>query len=294
VLTWAVKDGESWYFARQSFMHLLVEKAFVLDYVGRYIGGQYMNRAHRGDPDFKPPFEMVDTATQLKALQFIERSLYKEDFFVFDPNVLNHMTSPRWYHSGAYVSYTIDMPVHQMISMLQWWNLFDRLFPNTLRRIQDAELKTATGPKLTAAEYIRRVQEACWADSLDAQRLAETAWSDERPFISDVRRSLHREYLDIVETLVRARPGTMISQDLHAMLQHAIRDLGERMELLASRSAGRMDFASQAHIAACKSRIERILKPELREQDFSYFMMGGMYDAQTGGKPLGTSPTGEK
>ena len=56
ILDWAVKDKESWYHLRSAFLTLLGEKAFVLDYVGRYVGGQYFNRAHRGTSDAPPPF----------------------------------------------------------------------------------------------------------------------------------------------------------------------------------------------------------------------------------------------
>ena len=88
-------------------------------------------------------------------------------------------------------------------------------------------------------------------------------WDDNTPFISSIRRSLQREYLGLMEPLVRARPGRAVSADLHAMLQYALETLAREFgEVIDS---GKADFASQAHLVACKSRIDRMLSAELKE-----------------------------
>lgn len=287
VLNWAIKDGESWYFVRNTFMHMMMEKAFVLDYVGRYIGGQYTNRSHRGDPDGKPPFELVDPTMQRRALAFIEETLYTDRFVEVSPEVLNHLTSPRWYHDGAYVNFTVDFPLHEMISMMQWWNLFDRLMPNTLRRIQDAEWKTTAKDKFTVAEYISRLQSACWADSVNLQRRDEGPWSDGSPYVSDVRRSLQREYLNLMEPMVRMPPGMILLPDLHAMMQQSLRKLSGQIAAVMEKPGPDLDFASQAHLTACRSRIDRMLAPRLEEYNprQTMFMMMG----ESAGRPQGAS-----
>jgi hypothetical protein len=268
ILEWAVKDGESWYHLRQAFVTLLFEKVRVLDYVGRYIGGQYTTRAHRGDENAGPPLRLVDADEQRKAFEFIEDSILRDDFFTFSPEVLNHLGSPRWAHSGVNIDLVVDFPVHRIIGLLQWFTLSDRLFPNTLRRIHDAEMKTANESKLTVAEYLRRIQGACWEDSLD-QKKHENC-TDASPCISRIRRSLQREYLDLMEPLVRTRPGAVISPDLHAMVQNCLRNLSVDIGNVAM--GGALDFASLSHLISCKSRIDRILEPELEE--YGYFGMG--------------------
>jgi len=263
ILEWAVKDGESWYHLRQAFVSLVVEKAFILDYVGRYIGGQYMNRGHNGDPDAAAPLELVDPDKQRKALAFIAENLYQDEFFSFPPEVLNHLIAPRWWHPGAQISYTVDFPIHRIVSTLQWFNLLDRLFPGTLTRIHDAEMKTADPNKFTVAEYLQTLQKACWGDSLGIDKSRKGGWTDASPAISSVRRSLQREYLNVLEPLARTAPGRVVSPDLHAMVQYCLRQLGGKID--KAMGSGEFDFASEAHLASCKSRIERILKPELKE-----------------------------
>jgi hypothetical protein len=263
ILSWAVKDAESWYHLRQAFVSLMVEKARVLDYVGRYIGGQYFNRSHRGDPDAQTPFELVEPQRQREALSFIEQNLFRDECFSVPPEVLNHLAPPRWWHAGTSIDFTMDFPVHDLIATLQWWNLFDRLFPNTLRRIHDAELKTASSDKFTVAEYLQRIQQGCWGGTTDVNRVKSGSWNDNGPFVSDIRRSLQREYLGLVEPLVREKPGRLISPDLHAMVQYSVKTLADKLSEVIK--AGKADFASQAHLVACKSRIDRMLAPELDE-----------------------------
>jgi hypothetical protein len=164
LLEWGSKEGESWYHARSSFLRLLLEKVIVLDYVGRFAGGQYFHRDHRGDPNARTPFVVVDPKLQRKALAFVENSLYKDDFFTFAPDFLNHLAPPRWWHTGTSFNMTyvsVVFPIHEYIGVLQWWQLSDRLSPYTLMRIYDAETQTSDAEKLTAAEYIQRIQE-CW------------------------------------------------------------------------------------------------------------------------------------
>ena len=261
ILDWAVKDEESWYHLRSAFLRLMFEKTFVLDYVGRYIGGQHTNRDHRGDPDARPPFVIVPAERQRKALAFIERHLFDDEHFNIPSDVLNHLAVPRWWHDGASVSRTVDFPIHRYVGLLQWWNLFDRLFPNTLRHIHDAELKTDAADKFTVAEYIQRVQDACWSGT--TERYKGNQWTDSKPFISDVRRSLQREYLGLVEPTVRARPGWVLSPDLHAMMTYSLQTLSEEIDEVLTN--GELDFASEAHLQACKSRIDRMLAPQLTE-----------------------------
>lgn len=263
ILEWAVEDEESWYHLRQAFLSLLFEKVFVMDYVGRYVGGQYVNRSHRGDLNAAPPYVVVDAELQRRALKFIEDNLFTDAFFQFSPEVLNHLAAPRWWHEGTSITFNVDFPVHRYIGLFQWWNLFDRVFPNTLRRIHDAELKTTEKNPLTLAEYLQSIQNACWKNTCDAKRAKNGNWSDSDPFISTITRSLQREYLGVMEPLALTAPGLAVSPDIHAMVQYSLKKLHKQIEDVMA--TGKLDFASEAHLDACKSRIERMLAPELSE-----------------------------
>jgi hypothetical protein len=283
IMDWAVKDKESWRFLRPAFLTLLLERTFVLDYVGRYIGGQYFTRTHRGDLNAPAPFVLVEPARQRAALAFIEEHLFSDQAFRVPPELLNHLAPSRWWHDGASISFTMDFPIHDYIALAQWWNLFDRLFPEVLRRMHDAELKTAAPDKFTVAEYIETLQRGCWGDAT-AERVKAGKWSDAQPMLSSIRRSLQREYLGLVEPLVRTPPGQALAPDLHAMVQHALRQLSE--QIAAALAAGPLDFASRAHLSTCKARIDRILSSELREYERPSMMMSPF------GMTSGSAPAG--
>lgn len=265
VLEWGIKDGESWYLIRPAVMSLLFEKYRTITYVGRYIGGQYHNRARRGDTNAAAPLELVDPGLQRRAMQFIEESFYNDDFFNLPPEVLNHLASARWWHEGVMIDFRVDFPLHDIIAMYQWNNMLERLFPNTLRRIYDAERKTTAADRFTTSEYVQRLSKAVWGDSSDKDRVRRGPWTDASPFISSTRRSLQREYLGLMEPLVRTAPGMLMPPDIHAMLQRTLQKLHDQIgETL---KGGEIDFASEAHLASCQSRIERMLKPELTEYE---------------------------
>jgi hypothetical protein len=266
ILDWAVKDQESWYHLRGAFMRLLIDKSITLNLVGRYAGGQYFHRHHRGAAVAPAPFEIVDPKQQRAALDYMTKTVFSDDFFTFSPELLNHLAPARWWHQGASVEYTMDFPISDLVSVLQWYNLFGRLHPNTLRRIYDAEHKSDDPSKMTAAEYIQTIQQACWGDTVSAKSAKSGSWTDAKPYIPEVRRSLQREYLYLMEQHVRIAPGMLMPADIHAMLQHSLREL--KMEIEETLKSSRLDFASDAHLESCKSRIERILSPELREFGF--------------------------
>lgn len=285
IMDWAVKDKESWYHLRQAYQRLVFERVSAIDFAGRYIGGQYFNRAHKGDANAAPPLKLIEPDRQRAAMKFLEDTVFSDKFFATSADVLNHLVPPRWWHDGMVVDYNVDYPVHDYIAIMQWWNLVDRLSPATLRRIHDAELKSTSADRFTVAEYLQRIQKSCWADVTDTARAKGSQWTDAGPFVSDVRRSLQREYLGLVEPLVRRSPGTLLSPDLQAMLRYSLQTLAEQMgEVMKD---GALDFASRAHLSACKQRIDRMLSPELREIEYSSgFMMFG----QPGAQPAAPNP----
>jgi hypothetical protein len=274
---WAVKDQESWYHLRSAFVRLMYERVIAIDYVGRYIGGQYFSRYHKGDANATPPFVLVDPKRQREALDFMAKTVFSDSFFNVSPDLLNHLAPPRWWHDGMVMSFAADFPIRDYISMFQWYTLVDRLSPSTLRRMYDAELKTDASDKFTVAEFLERMQSSCWGDALDKSRLRGGGWSHTKPFVSDVRRSLQREYLGLIEPLVRYRPGVMLSPDLQAMIRYSMQELARQIGDTLQEGGADLDFASRAHLTSCKQRIDRMLSPELREMEaspFAMFLMG--------------------
>jgi len=109
----------------------------------------------------------------------------------------------------------------------------------------------------TGEAHRRRVHPAdadvCWKETVDPEK--NKNWTPGKPFISDIRRSLQREYW----ASWRRCPdpaGNVLPADLHAM-SGAARRLGPASRRRSKSVAGlRLALAP----ATCKSRIDRMLK----------------------------------
>jgi predicted Zn-dependent protease len=265
LLEWSIKDGEPRYHARSAFQTLWFEKARNFEYAGRLIGGQYFHRDHKGDPDARPAFVLVDPETQRAALKMLGQTLFNDEFFKADAALLNELAPSRWSHFGSSAGLRLDFPIHDWIGMLQWWTLVDITSPAVLQRIYDAELKCADANKFTAVELITTLRDIVWSGLKPPQR----TYTDAEPYLSSIDRNLQRGYLDLMLAYARQRPGTAFSADLSSMIRQSLRELSGRMGRVlkpGKQAGGKLDFASRAHLTDCKSRIDRVLEARFTER----------------------------
>ena len=257
VAEWAVQDGEPWYYLTRAFNALWFERTRNLDYVSRLVGGQYFNRDNKGDKDAPPPFVLVEPELQREALAYLEKTLFSDEFFRVDPELLNMLAPTRWSHWGSNAPTRLDFPIHDRIRVLQIMGLLNLTAPPVLQRIYDAELKTESDDKFTAAELITTLQKQVWQP---LYRKAEGPYTDAAPLLSSIQRNLQRSHLTIMLNSSRAIPGATMSADLQAMIRLAMRDLSGRIARTLKNT--KLDFASRAHLVECKSRIDRTLEAQ--------------------------------
>ena len=261
---WGAAEGESREFLRRAFNTLLSAKARDFSYLARLVGGQHFHRDHKGDPDARPAFVLVDSDTQRQALQLINDTLFTDDFLKADPELLNNLAPSRWSHWGSRSAPRLDYPAHDMIARYQFSTLLDIMAPPVLQRIYDAELKSEDPKKFTAAETITTVRDHIW------QRLNASpngTFTDAKPYLTSITRGLQRDYLDLMLSYAQTRPGDVMSADLHGMASFALRELSERVGRVLKDAAlpdgqSKLDFASRAHLTESKSRIDRVLEAQ--------------------------------
>ena len=63
-----VEPGEGYQHVRRAFHILMSEHDRAMGFVARYIGGVYVNRDHKGDPNGRPPFVVTEAKKQREAL----------------------------------------------------------------------------------------------------------------------------------------------------------------------------------------------------------------------------------
>ncbi len=255
---WAVQEGDPLYHLTRAYDVVWYERFRNMSYVTRVVGGQYFNRDQQGDPDARPPFVLVDPVQQRAALKFLGETIFSDQFFLSNAELLNYLAPTRWSHWGINAPQRLDYPVHERIRVMQVSTLLDLLAPPVLQRVYDAELKSTSGEKFTAAELLTSLRDEVWSD---LSRPTKGPFTDTEPFTSSIRRNLQRDHLFILLSIAAARPGAAMSQDLHAMVSLTVQELSDRIDETLKKT--KLDFASRAHLLQCKSRIDRVLSAPL-------------------------------
>jgi len=256
---WAVEDGESYARLRSTFDMLLGEYGRASGFAARYVGGQYINRAHKGDPDGKPPIQIVEVAKQREAFDFLVDTVFSEKDFQFAPDLLNKLAAGRWMHwDSDQMDSQLDYPIHDRIAATQYGTMFRILNPFTLDRIYDAELKVpADEDAITVPEVIERMNKAIWAELDDAG--GSKKYTNRKPMVSSIRRSLQRQHLRTMLNIVLSKPGSTMSADIHAVVCMKLKELSEQMGEVMEKGGSNLDDFTRAHLDASKSRIDRAL-----------------------------------
>jgi len=259
IADWAVKDGESYERLRRTFDMLLFEDSRSARFAVRLIGGQYLHRDRRGDPNARPPIEVVPLAQQRAALDFVNERVLSSNAFRFDPTVLNKLAPGRWRHWGSDAFDTQeDYPLHERVASVQYWTLFHLTNPVSVRRVYDAELKVPAGEAaITVADLFREMTSAVWSE-LD---VACTGQCDTRmPFIASIRRNLQREHVRCLTRIVLSEENDSYPADAIASARLALGELNER---IGKRSGDALlDAATRAHLMDTQARIAKALDAE--------------------------------
>ncbi|NOX60086.1 MAG: DUF5117 domain-containing protein [Planctomycetes bacterium] len=254
---WGMKDGESYNELRKLFDMFLYESSRVTRFAARMVGGQYLHRDHKGDPNARPPVEIVDAKAQRESLAFLNERVFGASAFQFDPELLLKLAPGRWNHWDTdSFDFFQEYPIHDRISSVQSWALFHLMSPMTVRRIYDSSLKVPAGDDfLDVPELMESVASTIWSELEGSS--GNKMNGKNAPLISSVRRTLQRNHLMMLEWTVMSSPGFMFPADAVAVARIVLSDLQTRIN--ARLDAGGLDTYSEAHLRDSGTRIKRAL-----------------------------------
>ncbi|HNQ23528.1 MAG TPA: zinc-dependent metalloprotease [Phycisphaerae bacterium] len=262
-LEWAVEDGKSYQAARRAFSFLLGQYSFGAQTAGRLVGGQYLNRDHKGTPNARPPIVVVPAAEQREALRFVADTVLSAKSFQFPPELLNRLAAGRWLHWDSDAADSeLDFDLHRRVLAIQMGALFQVLNPVTVNRVYDAELKVpATEDAFGVPELFGTLTQAIWSElETGAQAPAGTAYTNRAPLIPSFRRNLQREYLQRLIELVVSPRGTGVHPDVHALGRLTIKELEQRIGQTLDKTGPQLDAYSRAHLVDSRQRINKALE----------------------------------
>jgi hypothetical protein len=258
---WAVKEGEDYHRMRRVFAQLVFEYVRVGQFAARLPGGVNVYRDAKGDPEGRPPFVVTPAERQREGLEFVCRNIFADDFFRFDPEVLNSLAPGRWVHWGSDAfDLFVDVPVHDIIASGQYRSLITLMNPFSLGRIYDNELKVDGEDRYTLAEHLTTLTDSIW---LELDRDTGRRYTDAKPMISSVRRNLQRMQLRMLLNLVLAEPGLASPADAASVARYCLSGLEGRIEnQLESGGPQRVDLATRVHLTDVRQQIRKALEAE--------------------------------
>lgn len=247
-----VQDGQSWGRARRGYDITLSTQVNSLGIMANWIGGAFVHKDHKGDPDARKPLVPVSAEDQRAALAFVIEHSFHDEAFGLTPELLQHMTIEKYGDSSA--SYQDSTyPIHDRVAGVQASVMSMVLNPTTLRRVYDNEMMIpAEEDALTLPELMETVSGSVWNELTDA---GGGSFSERQPMISSLRRNLQREHLErLIDLAMDADMGAAPVSNL-ALAQ--LRDLAGHLE----RSLGNdgLDAYSRTHLEEAHVRITKAL-----------------------------------
>ncbi len=266
-----VESGEDYQRARLAFGLLLYQYGNGADLVSRFVGGAYVNRDHKGDPNGRDPYVPVTAAKQREALKFLQENVLTDQPFHFSPQLLRRLAADRWSHWGNEMSMFsgVDFPVYQRILAIQRIPLEELLNPETLSRIQDNALKYDKEENpVTVAEVFRCLTDSVWTDLGAVQTKNNGA-------TLIIRRNLQREHLKSLTSLVLGeRPssslrftlgsGASAPPDARSVARLHLREIQRKIETTLKERGANLDDTSRAHLEECQERVAKVLAASMQ------------------------------
>ncbi|MGF1937846.1 MAG: zinc-dependent metalloprotease [Nostoc sp. ChiQUE02] len=215
-----LSKGESYSNLRVSFNRVLKYYFRNAILLSKYIGGQSFRRLHASD-NASWTFVPVSLLKQRQALTKLQEYVFAEDAFSFSPQLLNQLAPSRWEHWGSSApNNRLDYPIHDRILSFQSTILRSLLDSDRLNRLQDIELKTLPGEALSMPELFDTLQTGIWTEVF--------APGEPKP-ISSIRRSLQREYLNILLQMMLGTTNT--PEDGRTLAWYELRQLQKAIDV---------------------------------------------------------------
>ena len=256
-----VKEGQSWSRARRGYQITLSQQVQSLSMMGRWVGGAYVYRDKKGDPEGRAPIEVVPVDKQRDALSFIIENSFNDDVFGLTPEILRHMTVDKWYDESGMNDLFTDptYTVHDTVAGVQATALTLLMNPYTLQRVYDNEYFTPSGEDmLTLPELLNAVHEGVWGEIAEPPAKKTTA---REPMISSLRRNLQREHVQRLIDL--SIPGTSsvgpAERSIATLATAQLRGIVKEIEGVRKSGADKIDAYSSAHLDEIALRINQAL-----------------------------------
>jgi len=231
---------------RQAFGSVARQYARCALMTEHFIGGEYLSRAHSGDPHSGAPLTPVPRAQERRAWQIMNDSLFSDDAWRFSPAMLNRLTYTEWgSFTGAQWAYNPpdrhDMPVVDIVGAWQTQALNTMFQPLVLQRLRDTAVTAKPGQTMSLTDLFDWAQDSVYSDLRSAKLRS----------IPVIHRNLQQSYARLLLRLVNAPPDNT-PYDAQSLARAKLADLNKDIQAAQKRP---LDEMTRAHLSDLSHRI---------------------------------------
>ena len=254
-----VQEGDAYTRLRSATTTLIFARYRSLMPAAKMIGGLYVARDHKGDPQGRMPFTPVEAERQRDAVQLLVDEAFAADAFQFDPERLNKLMPDRMSHWGNGFG-TLDFSVHDYVASIQGGLMNAVLNPTRLGRMIDNAARVTDGAEAyRPSELLATMTDAVWSE---LESGAE---------INTFRINLQRAYTDQLIRLMLETPpfrafsgGGIQEVPVPEHVRSLARlELTELSDQIGQAMNGALDRDLQAHLTETQVRIDRALNASM-------------------------------
>ncbi|MCE5269618.1 MAG: zinc-dependent metalloprotease [Planctomycetaceae bacterium] len=256
-----VEPGEGYQRARLAMSMVLREHLRLMGYVAHYVGGIYVHRDHKGDPDARPPLVVTEAKKQRDAMAMLDQQVFGPEAYKFPPKLYDYLAPTHWTHWGMKGSNHPDFPIHDVVLAMQDQILGQVLSPVTLSRLVDSEVQVpANQDAFTAAELLERLTSAIFRET---EKVKDGKYTNRTPAISSVRRNLQQHYFQRLAEVALGNAG--VPADCETIAAAELKTLESRIKTVLD-SKAELDGYTRAHLTELASRIQKVLDARLERR----------------------------
>ncbi|MEQ9409607.1 MAG: zinc-dependent metalloprotease [Fuerstiella sp.] len=258
LLTDFVEDGESWDRVRYGYELTLSLQTRSVSMMANWIGGAFVYRDKKGDPNGRKPVEVVPAQQQRDALNFVVNNTFKDEVFGLSPELTQSMGLDKWLDDRSGFSNEATWPIHDRIMGIQASTLTMLMNPTTLKRVYDNETRIpADQDSLTLPELLSTVSSEIWRE---LENKPKEQFTDRKPMISSLRRNLQREHLErLIDLTLPGGGSSAASRAISMLAAENLRQIMQKIEACQAAGADKHDPYTTAHLSQAGARIQKAL-----------------------------------
>jgi len=286
LLSTFIKDGDSWDRVRYGYELVLSLQTRAMSMMANWVGGAFVNRDKKGDPNGRSPIVVVPVEQQRKALSFVTSNAFKDETFGLTPDLTTAMGLDKWSDISSSMMEESTWPIHDRIMGIQASVLTSLMNPTTLKRIYDNETRVpADQDCLTLPEMLDTVTGSIWSE-LDSK--PEGEYSARQPLISSLRRNIQREHVErLIDLTLPGGSSGAAGRAISSLSAEQLRGVVKKIEAAQSASADKHDPYTTAHLSQIKERITKALDADYILNPGKSGSSGGVFRLILGNEPNG-------